>query len=195
MRRVFWLRHSPTHAKTMVGWSDIPADLSEAPRLEALRAVLPSGALVVSSDLKRAVQTADAVQEDRRRLTHRAALREIHFGAWELQRFDAVRDQARLRRFWEAPGDITPPCGESWNALRQRVCAEVDTLFEETGAEDLVIVAHFGAILAHVQQALGVTTTEVFAHKIEPLSLTQVQHDGTRWQAVRINHDVLTQTP
>ncbi|HHL22744.1 MAG TPA: histidine phosphatase family protein, partial [Aliiroseovarius sp.] len=25
----WWLRHGPTHAKGLVGWSDVPADLSD----------------------------------------------------------------------------------------------------------------------------------------------------------------------
>jgi alpha-ribazole phosphatase len=30
----FWLvRHGPTHAKAMVGWSDLPADLSDTAAL------------------------------------------------------------------------------------------------------------------------------------------------------------------
>ena len=55
MSRFFWVRHGPTHAKTMVGWSDLPADLSDTARLARLSAHLPDGAPVVSSDLVRAV--------------------------------------------------------------------------------------------------------------------------------------------
>lgn len=32
MTRIFWIRHGPTHANGMVGWSDLPADLSDSAR-------------------------------------------------------------------------------------------------------------------------------------------------------------------
>jgi len=85
MSRFFWVRHGPTHARSMVGWSDIPADLSDTARLARLASHLPEGALVVSSDLIRARATADAIAGPRLRLGDERDLREIHFGDWELQ--------------------------------------------------------------------------------------------------------------
>ena len=70
MTRFFWVRHGPTHAKTMVGWSDLPADLSDHVALARLSDALPRDAVVVSSDLIRAVATADAIQGGRPRLPH-----------------------------------------------------------------------------------------------------------------------------
>ncbi|MEN8741466.1 MAG: histidine phosphatase family protein, partial [Phaeobacter gallaeciensis] len=65
MTRLFLVRHGPTHAKSMVGWSDLPADLSDSAALHRLSAALPEDALVVSSDLSRAADTASAIQGDR----------------------------------------------------------------------------------------------------------------------------------
>ncbi|MGL6209472.1 MAG: histidine phosphatase family protein, partial [Paracoccaceae bacterium] len=59
MTRFFWVRHGPTHAKTMVGWTDLPADLSDTAALDRLKATLPQGAVTISSDLIRATATAD----------------------------------------------------------------------------------------------------------------------------------------
>ncbi|MCX8953857.1 histidine phosphatase family protein, partial [Ruegeria sp. NA] len=36
MTRLHLVRHGPTHAKTMVGWSDLPADLSDTAALRRL---------------------------------------------------------------------------------------------------------------------------------------------------------------
>ena len=63
--RFHLVRHGPTHAKSMVGWSDLPADLSDTAALARLEAALPREAVVISSDLIRAVATADAIQGDR----------------------------------------------------------------------------------------------------------------------------------
>jgi len=188
MSRVFWVRHGPTHARSMVGWSDIPADLSDAAQISRLSAHLPEDALVISSDLIRASATADAIAANRTRLPHDQDLREIHFGAWELQAFDAIPDQDHLRAFWDQPGDIRPPGGESWNEVTARVNRAMQRLLDAHPGRDIVAVAHFGAILTQVQQALGVTPFEAFAHKIDNLSVTELHRQGAGWQAQRINH-------
>lgn len=188
MSRFFWVRHGPTHAKAMVGWSDIPADLSDSAKIARLSAYLPEDALVVSSDLMRATATADAIAVNRERLGHDADLREIHFGDWEMQKFDAIPDQEHLRRFWDQPGDVRPPNGESWHEVVTRVDRGVTRLMSAHPGRDIIAVAHFGAILTQVQQALQLGAYEAFSHRIDNLSVTDLQWDGTCWHAGRINH-------
>lgn len=189
MSRLFWVRHAPTHAKSMVGWSDLPADLSDTARLRALDAALPPGALVLSSDLDRAIATADAIAGERARLPHDPDLREINFGDWELQRVNTIPDQDRLRAFWDQPGDTRPPGGESWNTLSARVNNAVERVIATHPGRDIVAVAHFGVILTQVQRALRLTPFQAFAHRIDNLSLTELHLDpATGWQAGRINH-------
>lgn len=188
MSRFFWVRHGPTHAKTMVGWSDLPADLSDVAQLQRLQGFLPADALVISSDLQRAVATADAIAGPRLRLPHDPDLREMHFGAWELQRFDQVEDQALIRQFWENPGDVRPPGGESWHQLVGRVDGAVARLMAAHPGQDIVVVAHFGAILTQVQTALQLGAYETFAHKIDNLSVTEIAYTGQGWRLGRLNH-------
>jgi alpha-ribazole phosphatase len=168
----FWLvRHGPTHAKAMIGWTDLPADLSDTAALARLSAHLPADAPVISSDLSRAIATADALGH-RPRLPHNPALREIHFGQWEARGFSEVEAEAPalIRSFWETPGDIRAPGGESWNDLTSRTWAALDQLHGQ--APDVIVVAHFGPILAALQRAGGMTATQVFAYKIDNLSVT-----------------------
>lgn len=188
MTRLFWVRHGPTHAKTMVGWSDLPADLSDTEQVARLAAHLPAGAPVISSDLSRAVATADAIAAGKPRLPHDPDLREIHFGAWELQPFDEIEDQAHLRAFWDQPGDICPPGGESWHQMADRVDRAVGRLIDANAGQDIIVVAHFGAILTQVQKALRLTPYEAFAHKIDNLSVTELHLEGADWRARAINH-------
>ncbi len=187
MTQFFWVRHGPTHAKTMVGWSDLPADLSDTAQLARLAAALPRDALVISSDLSRAVATADAIQQDRPRLPHDAALREMHFGDWELQHWADIPDQAQLQAFWDSPGAIAPPGGESWDAVSARVSGAADRLVAAHPGRAIVVVAHFGAILTQVQRATRATGRAVFAHKIDNLSLTELHLTDDGWQSLRIN--------
>ena len=187
--RFHLLRHGPTHARAMVGWSDVPADLSDLARLERLTAILPPTAIVVSSDLSRAVATADAIQGTRRRLPHISGLREIHFGAWEMRTWAEVDAESpdHIRAFWDKPGDIAPPDGESWNALLRRVSAAMDALAQDHSGADVIVVGHFGQILTQVQRAAGLSAVEVFAQKIDNLSLTRVDHHQGSWRLGAIN--------
>jgi len=188
MSRFFWVRHGPTHAKSMVGWSDLPADLSDTARLARLSAHLPEGALVVSSDLIRARATADAIAGNRLRLADERDLREIHFGDWELQGFDTIPDQTRLRAFWEHPGDVRPPGGETWHEVSNRVSRAVARLRAAHPGRDIVAVAHMGAILTQVQAALGIAAYDAFAHRIDNLSVTELHWQNDGWQSRGINH-------
>jgi broad specificity phosphatase PhoE len=182
----FWLvRHGPTHAKTMIGWTDLPADLSDTATLSRLNTHLPQDAPLISSDLARARATADALG-NRPRLPDDPALREIHFGQWENRPFAEVEAEAPtlIRAFWDQPGPVRPPGGEAWDELTARVHAALARL--DGLAPDLIVVAHFGPILAALQQAAGITALQAFAHRIEPLSVTTLTLAPS--QVFAINH-------
>ena len=188
MTRLWWVRHGPTHAKEMIGWTDRPADLSDTAALDRLRAHLPPEAPAISSDLIRARATAEALAPGRC-LPPVQDLREIHFGDWEGLRFAEAeaRDAALIRAFWESPGPVAAPGGESWHGLQARVNAAVDAILAAR-CEDVIVVAHFGTILTQVERALGLSTTEVFAQKIEPLSVTRIDRAGDGWVLRSVNH-------
>ena len=189
MIRFWFVRHGPTHAKAMVGWTDLPADLSDRARIDRLANFLPDHAPIISSDLIRASATADAIQLTRRRLPHTPALREISFGDWEMQKFNDIeaKDPVRIRAYWEQPGDVRPPNGETWNETAARVSKAVDQLIlQHTG--DLIVVAHFGAILTQLQRAENLSAYDAFAHRIDNLSVTQLSFDTSGWQTGMINH-------
>ncbi|RLK02646.1 histidine phosphatase family protein [Ruegeria conchae] len=190
MTRLHLVRHGPTHAKTMVGWSDLPADLSDHAAIGRLETHLPSNAVVISSDLSRAADTASAIQGTRQRLPHHADLREINFGTWELRPFAEIEaeDPELCFAYWDNPGDVRPPDGESWNEVRARVDAVVDTLIADNSGRDLVVVAHFGVILTQIQRALDVDAQEAFSHRIDNLSVTEITRLEAGWSVGRINH-------
>ena len=190
MTRFWWVRHGPTHARGMVGWSDIPADLSDAAALSRLAAHLPERAVVVSSDRSRARATADAIAGKRLRLPDDADLREIFFGRWELKRFDELsgEDSALARRFYDTPGRVRAPGGECWDETRARVDAATDRLAAAHTGGDIVVVAHFGAILTQVQRASGLSGYDTFANRIDNLSVTDITAADGVWHLGRINH-------
>ncbi|MEM9127292.1 MAG: histidine phosphatase family protein [Pseudomonadota bacterium] len=190
MTRLHLVRHGPTHAKTMVGWSDLPADLSDTAAIARLHSHLPKSAMIISSDLSRAVDTASAIQGTRKRLPHHSDLREINFGAWELRGFADIEaeDPHLAFAYWDSPGDVRPPKGESWNDVRHRVDRAIDALIQEYPAADIVVVVHFGVILTQVQRALDLDAQQAFAHRIDNLSVTDIGFDGSQWSVGKINH-------
>ncbi len=174
MTRLWLLRHGPTHAKVMLGHTDLPADLSDTVALDALRDALPF-APVVSSDLWRAVATADAIQDARPRLAHAPALREFDFGEWDGCAYEAI-DGPDVRAFFDDPGARRAPGGESWDDVTARVGAALDVLAD---GPDLIVVAHMGVILTMWARATGLRPYDALAQTIAPLSLTRIDlRDG-----------------
>lgn len=187
----WWVRHGPTHEKSFVGWRDVPADLSDIAAVNRLRAYLPDMAGLVSSDLRRAVATADAIQGNGHvRFDHIPDLREFHFGEWDGLTFDQVvaRDPVLSRSYWEEPGEIAPPGGESWNAAGARVGAWVDKVNQQATHTDIIAVAHIGVIMTQIQKASGASALETIAHQIDNFSVTRLTWDGAIWQVNIVNH-------
>jgi broad specificity phosphatase PhoE len=89
-----------------------------------------------------------------------------------------------IRAFWETPGEISPPGGESWNAICGRIERAVQRL---THLPEVIVVAHFGAIVAAIQHAGGLTATQAFGHKIDNLSVTCLEF-GAAPRVLSINH-------
>ncbi len=191
MTVIYWVRHAPTHEKTFVGHRDVPADLSDHAQIARLRSALPSDALVVSSDLSRSIETASAIQGSRTRLPHRTGLREFNFGVWDGLDFMQVAEQwpDLSRSYWETPGDVAPPDGESWNAAAARVTADITALSAQHPRRDIIAVAHFGTILTQVAQAAKLSPYRALAHRIDNYSITEIQIRPT-WGVARINHIV-----
>ncbi|MFN3845111.1 MAG: histidine phosphatase family protein [Paracoccaceae bacterium] len=180
------MRHGPTHAKVMVGWTDLAADLSDHAAILRLSDHLPRDVPLISSDLSRAIATADALAlPSRRRLAHDPALREINFGRWEMRSFAEAEadDPAHIRAFWETPGDVRAPGGEGWNDITARVVAALDRM-----PDHAIVVCHFGAILAAMQSCLGLTAQQVFSHKIDNLSVTELHQTPAGWRMAVVNH-------
>lgn len=185
-----WVRHGPTHAPDFVGWRDLPADLSAKARIARLEAHLPRDALLISSDLTRSVQTADAICGTHRRLPHSPMLREFNFGAWDGLHSDQIKARypESSRAYWKTPGEIAPPGGETWNAAAARVSIAADHLARRAGARPVIVVAHIGVILTQLARALGIGAAEVLVHKIDNLSVTEIDLRGPVPRVMRINH-------
>jgi broad specificity phosphatase PhoE len=167
----------------------VPADLSDIDALNRLSDYLPTNALLISSDLRRAVHTADAISGERTRLPHRKTLREFDFGVWDGLHHTEVaeRDPVLSRQFWEQPGTLAPPDGESWNAVTQRVTGSLSQLVHHHKSADIIVVGHMGMIMTMIAQCGG-TPYQAMGHKIDNLSITDMRFSLQGWEIGTINY-------
>lgn len=180
----------------MIGWTDAAADLSDTGALSRRAASLPKGgseggskgAMLVTSDLARAEQTAAALGLGAGRVA--PGLREVHFGAWEGRRFDAIpaSEQERLARFLD--GDSPAPGGEGFADMLARVAlatAEIAQSAEQQAMTDIVAVAHAGAIRAALAIALDLAPKRAQSFAVDPLSLTRIDQLDGGWRVGGVN--------
>ncbi len=186
--RLYWVRHAPTGNKNLIGWTDVPADLSDSVELSvalnATRDQLPKDAFIVSSDLSRARATKAALRTTQTDLPDDSRLREIHFGVWEGKSHEQIAKShpQQSRDFWTNPCKTAPPMGEDWGALSARVnaCVEglVKTATDSTTDRDMIIVSHMGPILCQIERARGLNIQQTLALRIEHLSVHCFDYDG-----------------
>ena len=186
--RLYWVRHAPTGNKNLIGWTDVPADLSDSATLNAARDQLPKDAFIISSDLSRARATKAALRTTQTDLPDDSRLREIHFGVWEGKSHEQIAKShpQQSRDFWTNPCNTPAPMGEDWGALSARVnqCVEeliqtsIQTSPKTSDGKDMIIVSHMGPILCQIERARGLTIQQTLALRIEHLSVHCFDYDG-----------------
>jgi glucosyl-3-phosphoglycerate phosphatase len=139
----------------------------------------------LSSDLTRAVQTAEAVglggaPKDPR-------WREIDIGDWAGHTLDEL-DPADVAA-WQK-GELSPPNAETFAELQERVAAAVD----ELRGEDAIVVTHGGCVRAATAHLTGANP-----RRLAPpanASLTLIEHgDRIRLHAYGLRAPDLPETP
>ena len=175
---LYWVRHGPTNCHTLYGWKDISVDLTDHCTIQWVSTNVPHNAIVLSSDLIRASQTADAVAGSRERLPNAKQLREFNFGDWEGKSYEEIyqNDRCLAEEFWNNPGFSSPPNGESWFQLQSRVNPFIDDLVSTYPDRDFILVAHFGVILNQLQQATKTPYSEIIKQPIKNFSITKINY-------------------
>ncbi len=139
MPKLYLVRHAePELTGVLLGACDPP--LSEAGKRAAAGIRLPDVAVIYTSELRRARETASAIATGP--LIVDPDLNEISYGAWDglswadiVQRFP---DEAEAKLAdWQA---VTPPGGEEWVRFEQRVARAVERI--RAGAFPAAVVAH-----------------------------------------------------
>jgi broad specificity phosphatase PhoE len=150
MPGLFVVRHSqPSITGVLLGQCDPP--LSEAGRAQAASIELGALAIVYSSPLKRAFETAQAIARGAP-VQVLDDLREISYGTWDGLTWSAIEAAdadlaARKLADWRG---VTPPGGERWDDFEARVARALAAI--RNGPRPAAVVAHAAVnrVLANV---------------------------------------------
>ena len=151
--RLIFLRHGKADGVEgrCVGHFDAPLSASGATDIGALEWSVAGETRIISSDLRRALQSAQIVaQKLGVAVSTDSRLREMNFGEWDGRLWSELEavDLARLSAWMEHWTDAAPPHGESVGDLVARVKSWLcDTLNEASNTDrTLIVVAHAGTI-------------------------------------------------
>ncbi len=202
--RLWFIRHALVARQALAflyGVDDVPvcedAMLADGGRYAALAARLPRPAQVVITPLSRT------------RLTFEALVRagypdqvpqvepdfvEQDFGQWQgraIAEF-ASRVAADRHPFWPIHAAETPPGGENFQAVIDRVGAGMERLSSRRTLDDVVVIAHGGAIRAACAYALRLDPHQALSLSIENLSLTRLELQDADWRLISLNEQLST---
>lgn len=148
-------------------------------------------AVVISSPLRRARQTAAAVSEATNApLEVREGLIETDFGAWEGLTFgEAKQRDPELHALWLGSQDVSPPGGESFATVSQRLAAERDAILAAYPGQTVVVVSHVTPIKMILRDALRGGPEILYRLHLDLASLSQVDFYPDGGACVRLVND------
>ncbi len=121
-------------------------------------------------------------------------LAEQDFGEWQGLTYEELQGSRAgdFHRFWHAPAHETPPGGESFVAVIERVSRSIQRLVDTYSGRDIIAVAHGGTIRAALALALDLDPEAALAFTIENCSITCIDRIdgpgmGHGWRVVRVN--------
>jgi alpha-ribazole phosphatase len=173
--RLYLVRHPPpaVAAGTCYGRTDLPLAADPAACAGALRALLPADAPLYSSPLLRCRRLAELLHPAP---VIDARLRELDFGEWEMQRWDAI-DRAALDAWAGDPLGFAPPGGEAVADLRLRVADFLAQLPDEA-----VLIGHAGVMKLCAAELAGVPAATWFAMRFDYGTATLIEDGRLVWQ-------------
>lgn len=197
--RWWWVRHAPVTVNQgrIYGGDDLDCDTNDEEAFRGLAAILPGESVLITSNLKRTRQTAEAIRNaglDLAGAIIEADFREQSFGEWQGLRFEdflAMRAADR-HAHWLAPAQERAPGGESFEDLRARVTRGIERHGADHAGRDIVAVAHGGVIKAAIGHALGCDSETALVFAVANCSVTVLEHvelegGGAVWRVAQIN--------
>lgn len=128
-----------------------------------------------SSPLQRCHKLAESLEMGRVIADER--LKELHFGDWELQKWDDI-PRAEFDEWANNYSTMSPPNGETFADLHGRARHFVEELKPVQAGRDILVVAHGGFIRALLAEVLNMPLKGLFRFEVDYGSVTQLNFDG-----------------
>jgi broad specificity phosphatase PhoE len=176
------------------GRTDVPLDDEGQAQAAALAAHLAAERFdhAISSDLKRAMQTAAGIGAACGIVVEpEPRLREMHFGTWEGLTWDEIvaRTPDMADRPATSPRYYVAPGGETFDEVAERIRPVLVELTARLGREGrALIVSHAGIMHALVRVALDHRDEAALGISFLPASIMRLRGDGsTPWHIAALN--------
>ena len=171
MSKITLLRHGQTdyNAKGLLQ-GRIDSSLNRTGFAQAKKAAEAIGQVdrIISSPLKRAIQTAEAFNKE---IEISDAWIELDYGEWDGKSVASIPKE--IWEEWKNDPNFKPPKGESLKNLGQRVRSFLETL-DTDDDEHVLIVTHVSPIKASIAWALGASDDIAWRTRLEPASFSQI---------------------
>jgi len=177
---LYLIRHTSLAVPSGIcyGQSDVDVAASFYAELAQLRVKLTdlNFDAVYASPLQRCSKLAYALDIASVVLDER--LKELHFGDWEMQAWDAIpRDTFDV---WAQDyANLSPPNGESFSRLYQRSIEFVEEVSSHSQSKNIAIVTHGGVIRAVLAHVLNMPLKGLFRIVVDYGSVTQISFGDT----------------
>lgn len=195
-QKIYLIRHAkpdlPHKGKLYYGSTDYP--LSEEGIIMARNLSKDLKGLeidaVFSSDLKRAIDTADIVLAGHSpKVKQVRGLREIHLGEWEGKSFDEVRCQ--WNDIYEKRGtsfdSVAPPGGENFKDLQRRTVPAFKNILDSNPSGSIMVFAHGGVIWTLMCNYFGFDLNDIFFYPMDFCGLHLIERTGEFMKLIKYN--------
>jgi probable phosphoglycerate mutase len=146
---------------------------------------------VYSSPLERAYQTAEPIaQALGLEVVLRPGLIETDCGEWQGKSLKSLRRLKLWRSLHNSPSLFRFPGGESIAESQRRICSELETLYAQHQADDLIVcVSHADPIRMAVAFLLGMPLDHYHRLFIAPASITALHLGDSGPRLLTLNYD------
>lgn len=183
MLELILVRHGETEsnkAGTYLGWTDIGLNENGINQVRLLRDKLANAKIqrILTSPLKRAVQTAEIINEScKAEIRYIEELKEINFGLWDNMTFQEIQNKfpKEHKKWLENSDNYHFPEGESAAELYERVSKVIEQLTAKEKDVTILLVTHQGVIRNIISYLLVNTREDSWHFKVDNCGITKIE--------------------
>ncbi len=171
---IYIIRHTKTKIAKGICYGQSNVDLAESfeEEMQSLLNKIPEKFDVIySSPLERCKKLAESLRTEK--IVFDDSLKELNFGDWELKKWDEI-DQAELNKWMNDFVNVTPPNGENYLGLFERVKHFWENNIVNNKNKKIAIVTHAGVIRSIMALILNLDLKNTFNLVIDNSKITRI---------------------